>query len=158
MRIVVAALIVCAVLVGGFAGYRYMIASDNTGFVLITAEEAGRAQPRKVKRMIQPVIRNGPEIVFHAPSATKLNSPVDFDVEFRPRGGIAPDVGTLKVEYDLGIAWLNITKKLLAHAKVSGTRLSSKRAQLPGGNHVLRMTIRDKQGRESQAILRFSVN
>ena len=49
---------------------------------------------------------------MHSPQTSgDLSSPLDFDVEFRARSA-EPLIGSLLLEYDLGLFWKDITNRL----------------------------------------------
>lgn len=127
------------------------------GWDLITPEEYSRRTERQQTRNLTVERDAGPEIVLHRPISFELASPVDFDVEFRPRDNVAPDLATLRVEYDMGLFWQDVTKRLLGHARVTGLRLTSTGARLPPGRHVLRVRIMDKQRRATVSTLELTV-
>lgn len=135
----------------------YLAWPRSNPFDLVTDDEFATRRPEKTSRSIQALLRDGPQIVFHSPSQTNLNSPVNFDVEFKARNGVPPLIETLRVDYDLGITWFNVTKRLLEHAKISNGRVQAQNAQLPKGKHTLRMSIMDAQLRKSEALVRFVV-
>lgn len=127
-----------------------------TGYDLITTEDMAE-RTGSVTRALRQLSSDGPTLVVHAPSASTVRSPVDFDVEFRPRGGVAPDLSSIRVDYNLGIAWKNVTRRLLSHARVDGNRLRSAGAKLPAGTHELKLSIRDLDRRRTEAILELTV-
>lgn len=126
-------------------------------YALITAQESDQHQKRKLSRDIYLRKADGPQIIFHAPRQIATSAPIDFDVEFRARGGSAPVMKTLKIDYNLGIAWVDITPRLLAHATQSGTRLTSRNAMIPAGKHEIRLRIQDDQQRVSEVLLKLTV-
>lgn len=134
-----------AVAIGLFA---YIAPSDDVAaYELLTAEEFSERTDRAPTRSITKLANEGPEIIIHAPqAANNLRSPLDFEVEFRPREA-EPDLATLKIEYDLGWFWKDVTGRMADHAEISDNRLISRGAELPDGDHHLRMSISDKAGK-----------
>jgi len=102
--------------------------------------------------------QDGPRILIHQPRSFRLSSPVDFDVEVVPRNGVRPDMSTLKVEYDAGLVWADVTSRIKRRASMQGLRLRARGTELPAGRHVLRLTIRDKRGRATVAELTLLVS
>lgn len=100
---------------------------------------------------------DGPVIMVYAPSGFSLRSPVDFDVQFQARDGIAVDMDSIRIDYRLGPFWTNVTRKLARHSSVSGTRLRASGAELPSGDHLIRLRIRDAANRETVALISFTV-
>ena len=139
------------------AGGFWALSSQPEPFALITTEESEQHQNRKMSRDIFLRKSDGPQIIFHAPGQIATSAPIDFDVEFRARGGAAPVMNTLKIDYNLGIAWVDITPRLLAHAKRSGTRLISRNAMIPAGKHEIRLRIEDDQQRVSEVLLKLTI-
>ena len=130
---------------------------DAAGYDLLTAEEiASRTAPSST-RSITPLKNEGPEVIIHNPDgANDLRSPLDFDVEFRERTA-APDMATLKLEYDLGLFWTDVTSRLAGHAEITDSRIISRGAELPSGRHVLRLSISDLAGKVTATKITFTV-
>ncbi|MGI9490950.1 MAG: hypothetical protein ACR2QF_00840 [Geminicoccaceae bacterium] len=127
------------------------------GYTLLTVEEYAERTERPPTRSINRLANEGPEIIVHAPQkASSLFSPLDFDVEFRAREA-EPDLATLKLEYDLGLFWKDVTERMSGHAEVSGNRLVSRGAELPAGDHHLRMSISDLAGKTTATEFIFTV-
>lgn len=145
----------CGLAGGTFVGPSMVRAGQ--GFDLISAEDYARRRPRVATRMIAVLKADGPKILFHAPRQSRLHSPVDFDVEFRGREGVPPVLASLRVDYDLGITWFNITDRLLAHARIASGRMKANGAQLPKGRHRIRLGILDMDRRKSEAVVTFEV-
>ena len=117
-------------------------------YELLTAEEFAERSTVGKQRSLTVLANDGPEIIVHTPqSAQALNSPLDFDVEFRAREAAEPDINTLTLEYDLGLFWKDITSRLSEHAEITANRIVSRGAELPAGEHHLRMSISDTSGK-----------
>ncbi|MGI9507849.1 MAG: hypothetical protein ACR2QJ_00695, partial [Geminicoccaceae bacterium] len=83
----------------------------------------------------------------HAPiTSGDLSSPLDFDIEFRAKNA-EPVMGSLILEYDLGMFWKDVTDRLAGHAEITDNRIVSRDAELPAGEHHLRMSISDLAGK-----------
>lgn len=142
--------------IGLFVG---LLSSDSMadGYDLLTAEEYAERTARPLARSLTPVDEEGPEIVVHAPQGSEsLRSPLDFDVEFRARKA-EPDLATLKLEYDLGLFWKDVTTRMADHAEITGNRIVSRGANLPAGDHHLRMSISDTAGKTTATELTFTI-
>lgn len=129
------------------------------GFSLLTAEEVQQREtvPQSAERSITVRSSAGPEIRVNAPQGFSLVSPVDFDIRVEPRDGVAVDMASITIEYKLGPAWINLTRRVMKHASVKGTRLYARGADLPAGNHALRVSIRDMNQRLTRATVNFTV-
>lgn len=99
----------------------------------------------------------GPIITVHAPSGFALNSPVDFDVQFQPRDGIEVDMTSIRIDYRLGPLWTNVTQRITRHSSIAGTRLRAGGAELPSGDHLIRLRVFDTADRETMALISFTV-
>lgn len=108
-------------------------------------------------RKITMTAADGPLIRVAAPAGFALTPPVDVDVTFEPRDGAAVDMGSLRIDYRLGLAWLNVTDRIRKKATIKGARLLARGADLPPGNHKLRFSIRDADNRSTRAVVTFSV-
>ena len=91
----------------------------------------------------------GPLIVVSNPKALeRVRSPVKIQVSFEPgRSGLPPAMETLKVTL-IGFFDIDITDRLREY--VEGTRLNVEEADLPTGNHRIRMAIRDTTGNPNE--------
>ena len=151
-----------ALLVAGAMTLPATPAMSGETFALLTDGEArltrlGGAERPARTRALEPVKHDGPEIRIHAPRGFDLDSPVDFDVEIVPKDGVEPDMASLKIEYRIGPFWTDVTDRLRQNARMSGMRMLAPGAQLPEGDHLLRLTIGDREGRITVARLSFTV-
>ena len=151
--------ILCVV---GAATYFYFLKPRQDGaraFALLSAEELSQYHPELDSfRSITMNAADGPNISVSSPQGFKLASPVDFVIDVTPRDGVPVNMGSLKIEYRLGPAWVNMTKRIMNYASITGSRLSAKGAELPKGNHALRVSIQDEQHRLTRATVKFSVS
>lgn len=129
------------------------------GFALLSPDEIAEIAryPAASPRNITVTEADGPVIKVAAPSGFALSSPVDFDIQIQPRGGIAVDMTSLRIEYRLGPAWVNLTHRVMRQATIKGSHFYARGAELPPGNHALRLTVRDEMARTTRALVTFSV-
>ncbi len=140
--------------------------------VLLTAEEAARpdvigvpmTQPRVVCTdgrcrpmpnafaLIETRQATGPKIRVLEPSPDEEHkTPVRLAVDFLPREGTQVDIEGFKLEA-LKLIPINITDRVIQYVKKEGIRID--RADLPPGEHKLRITIKDtKEGVTQQVYL-----
>lgn len=132
---------------------------DAPRFDLLTEAEVIRRQslPGTPERAISVKTADGPAIRVAAPQGFALVSPVDFDIRVEPRDGVAVDMASITIEYRLGPAWVNLTRRVMKHASVRGTRLTARGADLPAGSHALRVSVRDVDRRLTRAMVKFTV-
>ena len=157
-------LVLCTILAiaGGVAGWMYSagwFAGQGGTFALLNDRELEqyRQNPPQAYRELIVTKTSGPTISVASPSGFALKSPVDFDIRVKPRGGVAVDMGSLRIEYKLGPIWVNLTRRVMREARINGLRFSARGAELPPGNHALRLTVRDTLQRTTQALVKFSV-
>lgn len=125
---------------------------------LLTIEEYAKRAPGGATRSLTVTASDGPEIIVHSPQTSgDLSSPLDFDVEFRARSA-EPLIGSLLLEYDLGLFWKDITNRLADHAEVTENRIISRGAELPVGDHHLRMSISDLAGKTTTTSIVLTVS
>ncbi|MGI9510932.1 MAG: hypothetical protein ACR2QJ_16450 [Geminicoccaceae bacterium] len=114
---------------------------------LLTAEEYAERSPRGATRSVTVSADEGPDVIVHTPATSgDLRSPLDFDIEFRAKNA-EPVMGSLILEYDLGMFWKDVTDRLAGHAEITDNRLVSRDAELPAGDHHLRLSISDMAGK-----------
>lgn len=136
---------------------------DPARFDLLSKEEIGSIDPAspatqaEKQRTLTLTDSRGPAITVSAPSGYSLVSPVDFDIRIEPKNGVAVDMKSLRIEYKLGPAWINLTNRIMKQATIKGSRLIARGADLPPGNHVLRLTAKDENAQTTRATVSFSV-
>jgi hypothetical protein len=162
-----AMIVACSAVVAATAFYySSRLPSQQTLFSVLTEDEISRRAddpfasspvPEQAERALSVIDADGPKIKVSAPSGFALSPPVDFDVAFEPRNGAAVDMQTLRIDYRIGPAWINVTSKILSSATIKGSRLVARGADLPGGNHKLRFVIKDTANKTTRAVVTFSV-
>ena len=164
VRTVISVLALCVALSG--AAY-WIWGGGNTdatqSFALFNQDEIDAmdpnepgAKPQK-ERALTVVNASGPKIKVTAPSGYSLTSPVDFDIRLEPKDGVAVDMKSLRIDYRLGPAWVNLTRRIMQQATIKGSRLIARGAELPPGNHTLRLTAKDADARTTRATVSFTV-
>ncbi len=161
-RAIVAMFVLSVALAGG-AYWLWIGNKSDVTFSLLNPEEVSMlateepaTKPQK-KRSLKISNGNGPGIKVAAPSGFALKSPVDFDIRLEPKDGVAVDMTSLRIDYRLGPAWVNLTGRIMKQATVEGSRLIARGAELPAGNHTLRLTAKDANARTTRATVSFSV-
>lgn len=165
VRTVLAALMFCGALAAG-AYWMWGNDTSNAGltFALLSPDEIGEMDPAEPatqaqkQRALKVTNASGPGITVAAPAGFMLTSPVDFDIRLEPRDGVAVDMKSLRIDYRLGPVWVNLTGRIMKEATIKGSRLMARGAELPPGNHILRLTAQDAQLRTTRATVTFSVS
>lgn len=117
---------------------------------LITAEEAKLPTP-SAKPPSRGITR-GPGVKLASPETVSGN--FAFKVAFEPRGGSKIDTGSVKVEYLKG-AGVDLTARLKSGIKPEGIEIPA--AAAPAGEHPIRVSVRDSEGRMGTAEFKLSV-
>ena len=114
-------------------GYFYFADQDRSSaqrFALLNDDELSLYVPQgEDARSITMNAADGPQINVASPKGFQLASPVDFIIDVQPRDGVPVNMASLKIEYRLGPAWVNMTRRIMNYASVSGSRLSAKRGR-----------------------------
>lgn len=100
----------------------------------------------------------GPQILVEAPrlAGDVLHSPIDIRVKFLPaRGAVAPE--SLRVSVRLLVGWIDVTSEIRKHATITASGVSVAGAQLPKGDHRIRVEISDTTGGKSSSEAAFKI-
>jgi hypothetical protein len=99
---------------------------------------------------------NAPLIEVQAPKLQDtLKPPFPIRLVFKPADGAQIDPSSFKVYY--GWLRIDITERIVQHAKLSRDGLSVENASIPAGSHRLLLEIRDNKERKSEMTLSFKV-
>jgi hypothetical protein len=97
-------------------------------------------------------VTRGPGIKMISPAS--IRSPFHLQVKFEPRGGARIEPGSIKVVYVKSPA-VDITGRVKPF--VSGDGIDMAKAEVPPGQHVLRIEVKDSEGRAGTASLELTV-
>lgn len=132
-------------------------ASTADRFMLVSPEEFAQSQAApqfEPKAMLLPE-PGAPEIVVLSPVAqSKIRTPMDIRLAFVPADGAAIDPDSLRILY--GWLKLDITDRVMKHAKFSPSELSASGADIPAGNHKIVIRVSDDKGRTGERIIKFT--
>lgn len=115
--------------------------ADN---VLITDDEAKLPPPKEASNKTRGITR-GPRIE-HLAEEGATRAPIHFRVKFQSFGGAKIDIESLKVTYVKNPA-VDLTARLKPFAQPTGIDMPN--AVLPVGDHVLRIDLKDSDGRSA---------
>lgn len=97
-----------------------------------------------------------PAIEVQKPEIDKrVQPPVDIEVRFVPERDVSVDVDSLRILY--GMLRIDVTSRVLEHAKVTPQGVSAPGANLPRGTHTLTIEIADTLGRTARQRFKFEV-
>jgi len=128
------------VLVAGFVLTVSVRAYANV--VLITEDEARLPPPKETSERTRGITR-GPRIEYLA-EGNPARSPIHFRVKFQSFGGAKIDPESLKVTYMKNPA-VDLTPRLKPFTQAAGIDMPN--AVLPAGDHILRIDLKDSDGR-----------
>lgn len=121
---------------------------------LITPEEAAR--PAVSEPSVTRGISRGPGVSLVAPGADlgAVKSPFDFKVAFESRGGKSIDPASVQVVY-LRAPAVDLTPRL--KDGINGEGISLAGAEVPAGEHDIKVTVADVDGRKTSRVLHLVV-
>ena len=111
--------------------------------VLITEEEAKLPPPRGAIPTDRRGITRGPKIEFVADSEP-VHSPMHLQVKFESYGGAKIDPDSVKVTY-MRSPNVDLTGRVKAYVRPTGIDIPD--VQLPVGDHMVRVDLKDSDGR-----------
>lgn len=136
----------------GLAGLPLAPASGATGrIVLITVDEARLPAPQHVAWARG--ITRAPRITVSEAMDGRLHSPVHFKLSFRAFGGSTIDSSSLALTY-LKRSGVDLTPRVRAFVTPSGIDIPE--AEVPPGEHTIRVLVHDSEGREG--VTTFNLN
>lgn len=101
--------------------------------------------------------KDAPKIQVITPKlAESMTSPTAIELSFAAVSPAAIKPETFKVLY--GAFQIDITKRLLASAKVTPQGISVQEATLPSGSHRLHLWVDDSFGRKGYRFIEFQIN
>lgn len=132
-----------------------LLATSAVAETLIKESEA-RLPPAPVTAIATRSITRGPGIRVLAPDAgsQSLASPFPLQIIFEPHGGAKIDPSTVRLTY-LRNPNVDLTERIKAGLSEKGIDL--KAAEVPPGEHQIRISVQDSDGRQSNAVLNLNV-
>lgn len=122
---------------------------------LITPKEAQQAAASGALNTRGIARGPGIRVTSPDPAAADVKSPFDLKVQFESRGGNKIDPAAVKVTY-LKANAVDLTPRLKGAINETGIDLS--KAEVPPGEHAIKITVKDVDGRESSAVLNLNVS
>jgi hypothetical protein len=116
----------------------------SAGVILITPEEAKLPAPRDIAS--SRAITRGPRIEVSDLEDAKMHSPLHFKLKFRAFGGSTIDLNTLAVTYLRG-SNVDLTPRVRAFVQPTGIDIPD--AEVPPGEHAIRIELKDSEGRSA---------
>jgi hypothetical protein len=121
---------------------------------LITTKEA--ALPPAAGALATRGISRGPAIKMVSPEPeAAVKSPFNLKLNFEARGGEKIDPNSVKVVY-MKSPFVDLTSRL--QSAITPTGIDFQQAEVPPGEHTLRVTVKDSAGRETNSTMTIVVN
>ena len=127
-----------------------LVAGNIWAIELITPAEA--KLPSAYQEVKRAGLTRGPGIDVESPSGTVKKDGMALNVDFKSRGGVAIDPKTVKVLYNK-TPTVDLTDRVRPSVTPDGIRLTG--AQVPAGEHQLRVEVADTEGRISSKLVNF---
>jgi hypothetical protein len=118
-------------------------AAAPAAVVLITEEEAKLPPPRGAVAADRRGITRGPKIEVLMPG-DQVHSPIHFELKFESFGGAKVDPDSVKVTY-LRTPNVDLTPRVKPFVQPTGIDIPD--VELPAGDHMVRIDIKDSDGR-----------
>jgi hypothetical protein len=145
------------IIVAVFSGVLVLVCLGYSGAwaeVLITADEA-KLPPSGNAALLTRGITRGPGIEQESPAANQaVTSPLPFKIKFEIRNKVAIDPSTVKLVY-LKAVPVDLTERIKKHMTADGIAMDH--AEVPPGVHLLRLDLKDMQGRVATAVIKLTV-
>ena len=121
---------------------------------LITPTEAALPAPAEAGMTMRGLTR-GPLIELEQPSESKtVKSPTPFKVRFTGRNNATIDKDSIKITY-VKTPMVDLTDRIRPHLKDTGIEMQN--AEMPPGAHLIRIDVKDSQGRASTSLFKMIV-
>lgn len=123
--------------------------------LLISEAEAKLPQAQEASITTRGITR-GPaiELVSPALGTTNVKSPIPLSIKFTGRNNIAIDPASVKLTY-LKFPHVDLTERIKSYVTKDGIEM--KAAEVPPGNHTLRLEVKDTEGRSTTSTITLSV-
>jgi hypothetical protein len=123
--------------------------------VLITEQEAALPAAADTGLTFRGVTR-GPkvQILSPAPGAGTVTSPLNLKLKFESFGGAKIDLSTVKASY-LKSPSVDLTQRMQKFVKETGIEMDG--AVIPPGEHVIKVDLKDTDGRAGSANIKINV-
>jgi hypothetical protein len=124
---------------------------------LVTRQQSQRENTAPHHQTVSTPTRSGaPTITIQEPDITRpISLPVDIRVRFQAAANARIAVNSLRVRY--GFLGIDVTRRILAHARPTPSGMFVRGAELPSGRHRVTIQIADDMGRVGSRSFEFTV-
>jgi hypothetical protein len=145
------------ILLGGAAALALApLRPASAGEVLITEAEASLPSPADLSMTTRGLTR-GPVVEQVTPDPdvdAPVKSPLPLKIKFQTRNNVPIDKDSVKLTY-VRTPNVDLTSRIKSHIAEDGIDMSQ--AEVPPGKHVIRIDLKDQQGRSSTATIKLTV-
>lgn len=120
---------------------------------LVTEDEA-KLPSAKMAIATRSVTR-APGIRLVAPEAGHATVPFRLKIVFETRGGSSIDPGSVKLTY-LKTPLVDLTERV--KTGISATGIEQRDVRMPAGEHLMRVSVTDNEGRNASSVIKLIVN
>ncbi|QEL64598.1 hypothetical protein OTERR_11220 [Oryzomicrobium terrae] len=133
-----------------------LLACSASAFAVTLIKEDEARLPAAAGGLTTRGITRGPgvKLLSPDPAAGAVKSPFAFKVAFEPRGGAKIDPATVSVTY-LKATPVDLLPRVKPGLSAGGIDLSG--AEVPPGEHQIRVTVQDSEGRQTSTVLQLNV-
>jgi hypothetical protein len=129
------------------AGLAAYVPARAANLVLITADEAKLPPPKGAIPVAARGVTRGPKVELVSQSGA-IRSPAKLQLKFQTYGGAKVDLDAIQATY-LRTPNVDLTPRIKPFVSASGIDVPA--AELPPGEHVVRIDIKDSDGRAATA-------
>jgi hypothetical protein len=145
---ILAGLSMVSVAIPGFASLAF------AAHVLITQDEAKLPPPKGAFAVDRRGVTRGPKISLVGDNTEPLHSPIHLRLKFESFGGAKIDEDSVKVTY-LRTPNVDLTARIKPFVQMTGIDVPD--AELPVGDHTVRVDVKDSDGRPGSASFTLQV-
>ena len=123
---------------------------------MLISEAESKLPPGLDSAMATRGITRGPgiELVSPAPGAQNVKSPLPLQLKFVGRNAVPIDTASVKITY-LRIPTVDLTDRVKPHVSKDG--IDMPQADVPPGNHLIRIDVKDAEGRSTSSTITLVV-
>lgn len=136
-----------------FSLFSALLVSPLKAEVLITPQEAALPSAADTGLTFRGVTR-GPKIKIVSPNAGTVTSPVSLKLQFESFGGAKIDTSSVRASYLKNPA-VDLTPRMKKFIKENGVDFDG--AIIPPGEHVIKVDLKDTDGRAGSANIKINV-
>lgn len=142
----------------GACAFLYFGTRRGVAWSLLSKDEVlkeGKASPPKAMPALS-LPEGAPVIEILEPDSRQtIKSPVTVHIRFRPQRGATINPASFRAKY--GWLGLDITDRLIRHAKIDASGLLAKNAEIPAGHYMVTLEITDSLGRVGARAFEFTI-